>query len=91
MGWRSGRCWRRLRWRLERQLPGLEWVHLVESPEQLRAFLPQLTEIFQQNRILLVLDNIESLLTGNGEWRDERWAWVLARADRATAGCRGWW
>ena len=51
--------------------------HLVENPKQLQAFLPQLTEIFEQNRILLVLDNVESLLTGNGEWRDERWAWVV--------------
>lgn len=63
---------------LERKVPGLEWAHLVDNSEQLRAFLPQLTEIFEQYRILLVLDNVESLLTDAGTWRDERWGSVLA-------------
>ena len=67
----------------ERQLPGLQWAHLVDNPEQLRAFLPTLTQVFEEYRILLVLDNVESLLTDSGEWRDERWGWVLARADRS--------
>jgi tetratricopeptide (TPR) repeat protein len=62
----------------ERQLPDLRWAHLVDDPEKLRGFLPQLTEIMEQNRILLVLDNVESLLTEGGAWRDERWGWVLA-------------
>jgi tetratricopeptide (TPR) repeat protein len=62
----------------ERQLPGLQWAHLVDDPQQLRGFLPQLTEIMEQNRVLLVLDNLESLLTPEGAWRDERWGWVLA-------------
>jgi tetratricopeptide (TPR) repeat protein len=63
---------------IERQLPGLQWAHLVDDPEKLRGFLPQLTEIMEQNRILLVLDNVESLLTPEGAWRDERWEWVVA-------------
>src|SRR3954453_15250635 len=62
----------------ERQLPGLQWAHLVDNPERLRAILPQLTQVFEDNRILLVLDNTESLLTEGGQWRDERWGWVLA-------------
>ena len=61
----------------ERQLPGLQWAHLVDNPEQLRAFLPTLTQAFDVNRVLLVLDNVESLLTDAGAWRDERWGWVL--------------
>ena len=62
----------------ERQLPGLRWAHLVDDPEKLRGFLPQLTQVFEEYRILLVLDNLESLLTEGGAWRDERWGWVLA-------------
>ena len=56
----------------------LRWAHLVDDPDQLRAFLPQLTQVFEEYRILLVLDNLESLLTEGGAWRDERWGWVLA-------------
>ena len=33
--------------------------------------------MFEEYRILLVLDNLESLDEG-GAWRDERWGWVLA-------------
>jgi len=31
----------------------------------------------EQNRVLIVLDNIESLLTDTGAWRDERWALLI--------------
>jgi hypothetical protein len=62
---------------LEQQLPGLKLVHLVPDAGAFRQFLPTLTEILEQNRILVVLDNIESLLTQNGDWRDERWRWLI--------------
>jgi len=42
------------------------------------AYLPRLTEFLRKHSILLVLDNLESLLRPNGEWRDERWAKVVA-------------
>jgi hypothetical protein len=58
---------------LEQQVPGLEMVYLVANSELLTWFLPTLTEFFQQRRILLVLDNLEHLLTADGQWRDPRW------------------
>jgi tetratricopeptide (TPR) repeat protein len=58
---------------LERQLPGLVMVPALNSQEQFDAFLPQLTELLQQNAVLLVVDNLESLLTDQGGWRDPRW------------------
>ncbi len=58
---------------LEAQLPELSWVHLVSDLAALRKFLPGLTATLQRNRVLVVLDNIESLLTDSGGWRDERW------------------
>jgi tetratricopeptide (TPR) repeat protein len=58
---------------LERQLPGLKLAHLVTDIATLRDHLPGLTEVVEQNRVLIVLDNIESLLTDAGQWRDERW------------------
>ncbi|WP_076986609.1 CHAT domain-containing protein [Actinosynnema sp. ALI-1.44] len=64
---------------LERQLPGLKLVHRVGDIDMLREALPNLTEVLENNRVLIILDNVESLLTDKGEWRDERWA-LLIRA-----------
>ena len=62
---------------MERQLPGLTMVHVVDSIDTLRDWLPRLTESLEQNGILLVLDNLESLLTTTGQWRDERWGLLI--------------
>ncbi|MDQ2707394.1 MAG: CHAT domain-containing protein [Actinomycetota bacterium] len=61
---------------LERQL-GLRLAHLVTDTATLRAALPGVTEVLEQNRVLIVLDNIESLLTDTGGWRDERWELLI--------------
>ena len=62
---------------LETQLPGLQLVHLVDNEAALRGFLPGLTQFFEQNRVLVVLDNLESLLTTGGDWRDPRWGLIV--------------
>ncbi|ALG11106.1 hypothetical protein AOZ06_33270 [Kibdelosporangium phytohabitans] len=62
---------------LERQLPGLKLVHRIGDIDMLRAALPNLTEVLENNRVLIVLDNVESLLTDKGEWRDDRWALLI--------------
>ena len=58
---------------LENKLPGLKLAHLLDDTDTLQAFLPALTEFAERSRVLVVIDNIESLLTDNGEWRDARW------------------
>jgi tetratricopeptide (TPR) repeat protein len=63
---------------LETQLPGLVMVPAVASVEKLAAFLPQLTELLEQRAVLVVLDNLESLLTAEGGWRDPRWGQLVA-------------
>ena len=63
---------------LEIGLPGLQMVHLLEDQARLAAFLPELTELLERHRVLVVVDNIESLLTESGRWRDTRWAAVVA-------------
>jgi hypothetical protein len=68
------------RWALdmETQLPGLELVGLVDDPQDFRRkALPHLRALMEQNAILLVLDNLESLLTTEGEWRDARWGELM--------------
>jgi tetratricopeptide (TPR) repeat protein len=62
---------------LERYLEDFRMVHLVSDTEKLIGFLPRLTELMERNRLLLVIDNGESLLTGGGEWRDGRWGKVI--------------
>ncbi len=63
---------------LENQLPGLELVGLMDAPEDFkRKALPRLRGLLQNNAILLVLDNLEGLLTSRGDWRDARWGDLL--------------
>jgi tetratricopeptide (TPR) repeat protein len=62
---------------LETKLPGLKVAHLVERAEELKAFLPQLHQFFAEHAVLVVVDNLESLLSERGDWRDDRWGLVL--------------
>jgi hypothetical protein len=62
---------------LERYLEGFQMAHVVGSERQLADFLPRLTELMEQSRLLIAIDNAESLLTETGQWRDERWKKVF--------------
>jgi hypothetical protein len=62
---------------MERQLPGFEMVHVVDQVEAFKAWLPRFTAMLDQNAVLLVLDNLESLLTAEGQWRDDCWALLM--------------
>ncbi|SUS05528.1 conserved hypothetical protein [uncultured Defluviicoccus sp.] len=69
---------------MEAQIAGWEMVHLVDSDQHFATLLPRLTALCRQRSILFVLDNLESLLTADGRWRDQRWARLIATL--ATAG-----
>jgi len=62
---------------LEAALPGFQLAHLLVSAETLAPFLPRLTELAESRRLLLVIDNAESLMTEAGNWRDDRWGMVI--------------
>ena len=62
---------------LESRLLGLKMVHLLDDQAGLATFLPELTELLERHRVLVMMDNIESLLTESGQWRDDRWAAVV--------------
>jgi tetratricopeptide (TPR) repeat protein len=70
---------------LEQYLPGLQMAHLLVSAERLAPSMPRLTEFMERHRLLLIIDNAESLLSENGEWCDERWDLVI-RALKAHQG-----
>jgi hypothetical protein len=56
----------------------LRLIHLVHDETALRQFLPSLKQLLEQESILVVLDNIESLLTADGQWRDSRWGALVS-------------
>jgi CHAT domain len=62
---------------MERQLSGFSMVHVVDSAPALKNWLPRLTQLLEDNAILLVLDNLESFLSDSGQWRDERWGMLI--------------
>ena len=62
---------------LERDLPGFQMIHVLADAAKLAGFTPKLTELAERRRALIVIDNVESLLTSGGEWRDERWGKVV--------------
>jgi hypothetical protein len=70
-----------LMFEIERQLnaPQLGLIAALDDAQQWRSYtLPRLRALFSQNSLLLVLDNLESLLTGSDGWRDPRWEELLA-------------
>jgi len=62
---------------LERNLPGFHMVNVVADEAKLTAFLPKMTELMEYKRLLVVIDNTESLLGRGGQWQDARWGQVL--------------
>ena len=67
--------------RLDVQLAdyGFSMAGHIGTTDALEAFLPRLRQTLGDNSVLLVLDNLETLLTPNGDWRDSRWQ-VLVNA-----------
>jgi hypothetical protein len=52
---------------------GFVMVEEIATLQRLDNFLPTLTAVFADAGLLLVLDNLETLLTPDGQWRDRRW------------------
>src|SRR6202044_1711039 len=50
----------------------------IGSVHDLTAFLPRLRQMLSEQGVLLVLDNLETLLTAEGTWRDPRWDPLIA-------------
>jgi hypothetical protein len=65
---------------LETQLGryGFAMTGHIGSVQELTGFLPRLRRILTEQGVLLVLDNLETLLTAEGTWRDPRWDPLIA-------------
>jgi tetratricopeptide (TPR) repeat protein len=64
---------------LEAQLGGYGFAMTghIGTVAALEAFLPRLRRVLEDSGILLVLDNLETLLTPEGAWRDPRWSSLM--------------
>ncbi|MCL3997231.1 tetratricopeptide repeat protein [Streptomyces lavenduligriseus] len=62
---------------MHHRVTDLRFVELLDRPDELSAFLLELTQFCKEQRVLVVLDNVESLLTASGQWRDPRWGLVV--------------
>jgi hypothetical protein len=65
---------------LEAQLGDYKFamVDKIATLAGLENFLPRLRTLLQNTGLLLVLDNLETLLTPDGQWRDPRWAPLIS-------------
>jgi hypothetical protein len=65
---------------LETQLGryGFAMTGHIGTVQELTAFLPRLRQLWTEQGVLLVLDNLEPLLTPEGTWRDPRWDPLIA-------------
>lgn len=63
---------------LESRLLGLKMIDKISGADSLTRFLPTLTEALEQSALLLVMDNLETLLTPEGQWRDTNFGLVVA-------------
>jgi CHAT domain-containing protein/AAA ATPase-like protein len=57
---------------------GFQMTGHLTPPPKLSAFLPRLRQLMSERGLLLVLDNVEPLLTAEGSWRDPRWDQLIA-------------
>lgn len=51
----------------------VQLAHTVQRPGLFTTLLGQVTDLCAARRCLVVLDNVESLLTAGGHWKDRRW------------------
>ncbi len=66
-------------WDIQMKQPEVSLVTINNADDAaFTAELPRLTTFLEQRSVLIVLDNLESLLRDNGNWRDSRWEKLIA-------------
>jgi hypothetical protein len=62
---------------LDAQLDGLDMAAQVGTKAALRGFSQKLTDLFREHLVLVVLLNVDMLLSSQGSWMDDRWELVI--------------
>jgi tetratricopeptide (TPR) repeat protein len=57
---------------------GFEMASHIGTVADLDKFLPRLRQVMEDGGVLMVLDNLETLLTPEGGWRDPRWGQLVS-------------
>ena len=66
-------------WDIQVDVPEVPMTAIVGADDaKFAANLPRLSRFLEQRSVLIVLDNLESLLRENGQWRDPRWETLIA-------------
>jgi tetratricopeptide (TPR) repeat protein len=66
-------------WDIQVDVPEVPLIAIANADdEKFAANLPRLSRFLEQRSVLMVLDNLESLLRENGQWRDPRWEKLMA-------------
>ena len=73
---------------LENQLPDLHLIDAIDDSEDFKGAADQLAAYLEQHDVLVVLDNLEVLLTPAGEWRDGRWDMLISAFSSHTGASR---
>ena len=61
----------------DEKLPWLSCAQVAGETEPFRQELSQLSQAFARQGLLLVVDQVDALLTGDGHWRDDHWAMLI--------------
>ena len=62
---------------LERYLSGFRMVDALANESAFAGFLPRIAKLMETRRLLIVIDNAESLISDTGTWRDANWGQVI--------------
>lgn len=63
---------------VENRLSDFKLVGLIDNPQDFQSkALPRLRWLMENHAVLVVLDNLEGVLTSQGDWRDPRWGDLL--------------
>jgi tetratricopeptide (TPR) repeat protein len=66
-------------WDIQVDVPEVPLIAMANADDaKFAANLPRLSRFLEQRSVLMVLDNLESLLRENGQWRDPRWEKLMA-------------
>ena len=66
-----------IEYQLDLEQRGILTTHLNDPQDFSQRTLPRLQGMLRQRAILIVIDNIESLLTNSGGWRDPKWGILI--------------
>ncbi|MCX6626177.1 MAG: CHAT domain-containing protein, partial [Candidatus Solibacter sp.] len=66
-------------WDIQVDVPEVSLMAMANADDaKFAANLPRLSRFLEQRSVLMVLDNLESLVRENGQWRDPQWEKLMA-------------